>query len=224
MPTLEEIRSRLSKDENESEESTKKEFNGKLNLTNEMLAVSLFNFLPEVIKKLMLNYRVCLAGGYIRDRLNGTQFGDYDLWIYGTSSLPADHRVSSLKDVIKLYYKVLADTDNAITFETPFGKLQLVKRIENDPAAIIHKFDFVCCKFALYYDKKPRLLKSGMAMKQALEKVLVPMQNMQNIENYGVTLKHMSKLHRKGYRIEEKHLYALLEGFEKEYPEGDDGY
>jgi hypothetical protein len=221
MPTLEEIRSRLSKDENESEESAKKEFNGKLNLTNEMLAAALFNGLPEAIKKLMMDNNICLAGGYIRDRLNGTPFGDCDLWIYGSSLLPISMRVSSLKDVIKLYYKVLADTDNAITFETPFGKLQLMKRIENDPAAIIHKFDFVCCKFALYYDKKPRLLKSGIAMKQALEKVLVPMQN---IENYGVTLKHMSKLHRKGYRIEEKHLYALLEGFEKEYPEGDDGY
>jgi hypothetical protein len=221
MPPLEEIRSRLSKDENESEESTKKEFNGKLNLTNEMLAASLFNGLPEAIKKLMLNYHVCLAGGYIRDRLNGTQFGDYDLWIYGPSPLPADLRVSSLKEYIYRNYRMLANTDNAFTFDAPFGKLHLMKRIENDPASIIRKFDFVCCKFALYYDKKPRLLKSDIAMKQALEKVLVPIQN---IENYGATLKHMSKLHRKGYRIEEKHLYALLEGFEKEYPEGDDGY
>jgi len=205
MSTLEEIRSRLSKDENESEESAKKEFNG----------------LPEAIKKLMVDNNICLAGGYIRDRLNGTPFGDYDLWIYGPKSPWEEERMTSLKEDIHWNYGMLENTDNAFTFDAPFGKLQLMKRIESNPAAIIRKFDFVCCKFALYYDKKPRLLKSDIAMKQALEKVLVPIQN---IENYGVTLKHMSKLHRKGYRIEEKHLYALLEGFEKEYPEGDDGY
>jgi hypothetical protein len=219
LPSLEEIRSSLDE---ESKKTSDKPFNGKLSLSGEILAAALFNGLPEAIKALMLKHEcLCLAGGYIRDRLNGTKIGDYDFWVYDRTLELAEKKLVAMQSIIGVYYKLVSETESAFTYDTPFAKLQLMKRFATSPGEVIKSFDFHCCKFALYIGSRgrPVLLESVFSREHALCKIMVPIDDLENVNKIPCVIRHLSKLHRKGYRIEDKYLYEILYKYEGTKPE-----
>lgn len=213
MPKLEILRNVL-RDKSMVEKSILKPYNGKMSLSSKILARAIYEKTPLVIKELLLeNGEVCIAGGYVRDRLNNTVVGDIDLWIFGSkanfSSVERICTILESKGCVEEYRSKFSTT-----YSAPFAHtIQVMNRISNDIREVINRFDFYCCKAALYVNNGiPRLEEDIRFRKHALEKNMVPIEN---LEVPSDVLKHLIKLRRKGYTITVKNLYSILEEHEK---------
>lgn len=218
MPSLDEIRGLFR--EEDDDEGASSEFNGKLNLSGKMIARAIYESLPAPVKECMEKVEgVCVAGGYIRDKLNGTKPRDIDLWIYGLDEPTRANRLTAAKIALTGPCKFRYESKYTFSFVTGDNReIQLIKRTGMTPWRIIEKFDFYCCKFAVYLKNGRPLLKEEKewARRHALKKVMVPIRD---LEEPGSVLRHTSKLHRRGYRIEERHLYEIMYKYEKSMPD-----
>lgn len=220
MSSLEEIRRSLEriKDSKTSEAEIVKRFGGKLSLSKEMLANFLFSSLPDFIKMRMYSVQgLCLAGGYIRDKLNGTKFGDYDFWIFGATNFERTKRFSQVREEFVKYMNYVGETKNTHTYNYEGNSVQLMKRLAVSPYGVIKDFDFYCCKFALYLGDKgiPKIEETNFSREHALSKIMVPIDNLEDTHTIASVIRHISKLHRKGYAIEDKYLYDILYKYEQ---------
>jgi len=216
MPTLSEIRDLFEEETDEGAGTS--EFNGKLKLSGKLIARAIFESLPEPVKKCMREVGgVCVAGGYIRDKLNGTTPKDIDLWIYGLSNEIRENRLQMARVSLAGSCKLCYESKYTLTYDIAGRRVQLLKKTGITPWKIINKFDFYCCKFAVYLkDGKLTLKEDDMARRHALMKILVPIRD---LGEPASVLRHLSKLHRRGYHIEEEHLYGILYKHELSMPE-----
>jgi hypothetical protein len=89
-----------------------------------------------------------------------------------------------------------------------------VKSRKASPKALVDGFDFTCCKFALWVTIGVPVLceyHDANAIPEVKDKKL----SFCGTDNPSSVLAHISKLHRKGYIIDEKTLFAILEMHEK---------
>lgn len=107
-------------------------------------------FIPRDLRKLIIDNRLMVAGGFVRSIISGEMVNDIDL--FGPS-------VTTLRDVAgRLGDKWSIEpieTKNAITIAAPGRKtVQFITRwLFSDPDAVINSFDFTIAQAALFTDQ-----------------------------------------------------------------------
>lgn len=116
--------------------------------------------LPEPIAAFVASHRVVLAGGFVRDALNGETPKDIDLFPVGDEESPyamADRFYDAMRllpDAIATDRPARWHTDNAVTFRAIPGcpyPVQVITRWSFvSPEAVLEHFDFTIARAAIW--------------------------------------------------------------------------
>lgn len=124
---------------------------GSTTLTESQIETCLNKLPPNVISVLKQGGpRIVLAGGLIRDTLEGESINDIDLFV--KSEAEARAYATALGGTLSTITK----TERALTViaDKKFFPVQLVYAWGNESAAqVIKQFDFSCCQAAIWYDE-----------------------------------------------------------------------
>ena len=178
------------------------------------LAKDVYDSLPSVARDVLAIPGAVLAGGYIRDFINGTKPSDIDVWMVAKTEEEVKQVIGMAKPNISKAGYAMTSSHWAYTFEKSLElNIQIMKTPKESPQALVEKFDFTCCKFAVWMSGVTDLdeYHDPLAIEEAREKRLT----FCGIEDPSSVLVHISKLHRKGYYIREETLFHILEMYEK---------
>lgn len=81
-----------------------------------------------------------LGGGFLRDAVRGEQPKDIDVF-FGC----AEDHAAALARLTTHGAKVVRDLPVVVSLDTPFGRLDLVRKYSDGPLATIRSFDFIAC-------------------------------------------------------------------------------
>ncbi len=114
-------------------------------------------FLPFAVRDITKQYKLCVAGGYIRAQVLGETASDIDLFAANTEV--AHEAYAALKEQWTQQGRKIREgkTDNALTLVGDNACVQFITRWTYPQAQdVIGSFDFTMCQGAVWWEGEPR--------------------------------------------------------------------
>ncbi len=183
---------------------------------------------PQLAKNLMQRHGLILAGGFIRDIVNGDEPADVDLFVPETSDVRAKAAAR------ELFGSVAEESENSYTIPTahplrvvskktldgemihwPLSlKLSIIWRWARvDACELIDGFDFVCCKAAIWYDSQQAKfvgLEHSDFRHQAYNKILRFDPHGSVRDSAAASVKRLHRFAARGYNWEHEELMKIV--------------
>jgi len=175
------------------------------------LAELVHRALPPKAKNLLNLPGLCIAGGFVRDVLNKDDWKDIDFFVVDSSAVKFEDLVTAFG--VNLSGWGLYESKYAITYSNHSDKsLQLIKGSHSCVQALLKRFDFSCCKMAIYVEGMNEIKFESIpgAYKDAKRKMLFYTGN----GDPGSSICRMLKFKRRGYTISEEESNKVLTDFE----------
>jgi hypothetical protein len=176
-----------------------------LAVESDIRARARFQSLPKPIQDLLIRYpgELVLAGGYLRDREANMDFDDVDIFILkGENGFINPYLIAK-----EIEHTEEHKTPNSLTLRgcQYNNTIQLISLYEQEhsPAALLSKFDFACCRVALWHNgAQPYCIMDTHFKHDCLNKKL----RYRHGDNPANSMRRVLKLYKRGWTISDKSL------------------